>query len=131
MIGSYAGPKANSAISDAGRTYKVSDFLPTDWQFWEQNEISPPGFPPGFMFNDAGNHPEIPGQVLSLRHAGNTRWAQDVAAGKLSQRNLPGGAMVGVFDGSAHFVRWQRAWDLINRKVAIPNELLCGPPYSK
>src|SRR2546421_1884794 len=92
VIGSYVGPKHNQQMADAGRSYKVTDFLPTDWQFWEQNEISPPGAPLGFMFNDAGNNPETAGEVLSLRHSGNTQWALDVSKGKLSQRNLPGGA---------------------------------------
>ncbi len=129
VIGSYVGPKASAAMSGAGKTYKVSDFLPTDWQFWEQNEITPSGGTPGFMFNDAGNNPETPGEVLSLRHSGNGRWAADVNAGRLAQRNLPGGAMIGTFGGTAGFVRWPTAWDRINRKVGIPNELLCGPPY--
>src|SRR5688572_18477510 len=44
-IGSYVGPYASTAVQ--GRTYKTSDFLPTDWQMWEQNENS------GFYFNDA------------------------------------------------------------------------------
>ncbi|MEW6158426.1 MAG: type II secretion system protein [Verrucomicrobiota bacterium] len=129
VIGSYVGPKSSQAMRDRGLTYKVSDFLPTDWQFWEQNEISPPGAPPGFMFNDAGNNPETAGEVLSLRHSGNNRWTQDVGAGRLSQRNLSGGAVVGLFGGSGQFVKWQKAWDLINRRVAAPNDLLCGPPY--
>ena len=129
VIGSYVGPRRDMAMANAGRTYKVSDFLPTDWQFWEQNEISPPGVAPGFMFNDAGNNPETAGEVLSLRHSGNARWTQDVAAGRLTQRNLSGGAMVGTFGGTAGMVKWTRCWDLINRRVAAPNELLCGPPF--
>jgi prepilin-type N-terminal cleavage/methylation domain-containing protein len=129
VIGSYVGPRQDTAMANAGRTYKVTNFLPTDWQFWEQNEISPPGVGAGFMFNDAGNNPETPGEVLSLRHSGNPRWAQDIAAGKLTQRSLPGGAMIGTFSGTGQFIKWQKAWDLINRRVAAPNELLCGPPY--
>jgi prepilin-type N-terminal cleavage/methylation domain-containing protein len=132
VIGSYMGPKANGTMSAAKKTYKVTDFLPMDWQFWEQNEISPPGAPDGFMFNDAGNNPQTAGEVLSLRHSGNTRWAQDVKAGKLSSRNLPGGAVVGTFGGVALFVKWNKAWDMINRKPPydkLPNDLLCGPPF--
>ncbi len=129
IIGAYVGPKRDMVIANANRTYKVTNFLPTDWQFWEQNEISPPGAGAGFMFNDAGNNPETQGEVLSLRHSGDARWAQNVAAGKLSQRNLSGGAMVGTFSGTAQFVKWNKCWDLINRKIAPPNELLCGPPY--
>jgi prepilin-type N-terminal cleavage/methylation domain-containing protein len=131
VIGSYVGPKQNQTMANASKTYKTTDFLPTDWQFWEQNEISPPGAPLGFMFNDAGNNPETLGEVLSLRHSGNSSWVQDVASGKLSQRNLSGGAMVGTFSGTAQFVKWNKCWDLINKKIAAPNELLCGPPYRK
>jgi prepilin-type N-terminal cleavage/methylation domain-containing protein len=117
----------------AGKTYKVTDFLPTDWQFWEQNEITPGGGTAGFMFNDAGNNPETAGEVLSLRHSGNTRWASDIDKGKLSSRNLPGGAVVGTFGGTALFVKWAKAWDLINRKGQYQgmrrNDLFCGPLY--
>ncbi len=112
-----------------GKTYKVTSFLPTDWEFWEQNEISPPGPALGFMFNDAGNNPTTVGEVLSLRHSGNSNWAGDVAAGKIGQRSLGGGALVGTFGGTAQFVRWSRCWDLINRSIPTPNELLCGPPF--
>jgi len=113
-----------------GRTYKVSNFLPTDWQFWEQNEITPGGGNPGFMFNDAGNNPTTLGEVLSLRHSGNGRWAADINSGKLSQRNLPGGAMIGTFGGTAGFVKWTACWDQINLRPPPPlNSLLCGPPY--
>jgi prepilin-type N-terminal cleavage/methylation domain-containing protein len=130
VIGSYVGPKRSQSMADAGKTYKVSDFLPTDWQFWEQNEISPPGAAAGFMFNDAGNNPETAGEVLSLRHSGNARWAADVSSGRLSQRNLPGGAMIGTFGGTAGFVRWSTCFDQINRRPPPPlNSLLCGPPY--
>jgi prepilin-type N-terminal cleavage/methylation domain-containing protein len=130
IIGDYVrGPKAKGAALPSGRTFKVSDFLPTDWSFWEQNEISPPGPAPGFMFNDAGNNPTTAGEVLSLRHSGNGRWAADVKAGKLSSRNLPGGAVVGTFGGTALFVKWTRAWDMINAKIPSPNDLLCGPTY--
>lgn len=117
----------------AGKTYKISDFMPTDWQFWEQNEISPPGTPAGFMFNDAGNNPETTGEVLSLRHSGDNKWAAHVAAGDLSKRNLPGGAVIGAFGGTALFVKWTKAWDEINRqgqyKGQNRNDLFCGPRY--
>lgn len=121
-IGGYVGPKTRALN---GRTYKTSDFLPTDWQFWEQNEISPAGAADGFMFNDAGNNPETLGETLSLRHSGTPNWDRV----NVSQRNLGGGAVVGTFSGTAQFVKWPRCWDLINRKVGIPNELLNGPGY--
>jgi len=125
-IGFYAGPKAPSDGQGLkGKTFKTSDLLPTDWQMWEQNEISPPGVPDGFMFNDAGNNPDTIGEVLSLRHSGAATWWNVT----LSQRNLPGGAVVGSVGGTALFVKWPKCWDLINRKVGTPNELLCGPGY--
>ena len=34
-----------------GTTYKVNDFLATDWQMWEQNESN------SFYFNDAKQQP--------------------------------------------------------------------------
>ena len=126
-IGGYVGPRAGAIAN--GKTYKITDYLPTDWQFWEQNEITPGGGTPGFMFNDAGNNPETQGEVISLRHSGSTTWSADVAAGRLTQRNLPGGAVVGQFGGTAQFVKWYKAWDLINRREPAPNALLCGPSY--
>ena len=126
IIGGYVPNDVNFG----GKTYKVTSFLPTDWQFWEQNEISPPGVGAGFMFNDAGNNPTTAGEVLSLRHSGNARWSSDVSTGKLAQRNLPGGGMIGTFGGTAGFVRWAECWDQINRRPPPPNNsLLCGPPY--
>ncbi|HEX7861671.1 MAG TPA: type II secretion system protein [Verrucomicrobiae bacterium] len=121
-LGGYVGPKAKALN---GKTYKTSDFLPTDWQMWEQNEISPPSQRDGFMFNDAGNNPEALGEALSLRHSGAASWFNV----NVAQRNLPGGAVVGSVGGTAQYVKWPKAWDLINRKVAIPNELLNGPGY--
>jgi prepilin-type N-terminal cleavage/methylation domain-containing protein len=125
IIGGYVPSDKNMN----GKTYKTSDFQPTDWQLWEQNEISPPGQAAGFMFNDAGNNPTAAGEVLSLRHSGAPNWVSIVSKGQISQRNLAGGAVVGTVGGTALFVKWPHAWDLINRKIAVPNELLCGPPY--
>ena len=128
-IGGYVG-SLGAGIPD-GKTYKLSQFLATDWQFWEQNEISPPGPAPGFMFNDAGNNPQTAGEVLSLRHAGYPGYEQAIAAGRLTQRNLPGGAIVGMFGGSAQSVKWGKCWDLINNRIPAPNDLLNGPRFRK
>lgn len=125
IIGGYVPANKNWN----GKTWKTTDFLPTDWEFWEQNEISPPGVGLGFMFNDAGNNPVTLGEVLSLRHSGDPNWAQHVANGDLSRRDLGGGALVGTFGGTAQFVRWSHCWDLINRQIPTPNELLCGKDY--
>lgn len=101
-----------------GETYRISDFKPTDWQTWEQNEAN------AFNFGDAAANPEDPLGGLSRRHAGVKSWLQ-----LQTRRNLPGGAIVGTFDGSAHPVRWSRVYDLFSRKVDAPNEILNGPRY--
>ena len=120
-IGSYVGPYASSAMQTASKTYKTSDFLPTDWQMWEQNENS------GFYFNDAGNNPETSGETLSFRHSGAPNWWTEVD----SKRNLPGGAVVGNFGGTALFVKWPQCYDLVHKNPPAPNALLCGPSYRK
>jgi hypothetical protein len=42
-IGGYCGPKGDGTLGlgpspNGGRTYKYSNFLSQDWQFWEQDE---------------------------------------------------------------------------------------------
>lgn len=117
VIGGYAG--RSGELMPPGKTYKVSDFLPTDWQMWEQNENQ------GFNFNDAGNNQESPIETLSFRHSGRQTWWLDTTL----PRNLPGGAVVGTFGGTALFIKWNKTWDNLNRKTGIPNELLAGPEY--
>lgn len=124
-IGGYVGPRApGDGQGLRGKTFKTSDFLPTDWQMWEQNDNSPDGF----LFNDAGNNPGAVGEVLSLRHSGApTWWRVNVA-----QRGLSGGGVIGTMGGTAEFVKWTKCFDLINRRPpynTIPNELLNGPFY--
>ena len=104
-----------------GRTYKISDFLPTDWQTWEANDGNP------FLFNDAANDPSSPSERPSLRHTGMQRWWQ--VSVSVGPRDLSGGAMVGRFGGSAELVRWPRVYDLFSQKVPAPNEVLNGPGY--
>jgi prepilin-type N-terminal cleavage/methylation domain-containing protein len=117
-IGNYVGPRAGR-IPD-GKTFKTTDFLPTDWQFWEQNESDP------FFFNDAGNNPEALGETISLRHAGVANWwTLAPTAGK----NWKGGALVGMFDGHGELVKWIKCAELVSRKVPAPNEILNGPGY--
>jgi prepilin-type N-terminal cleavage/methylation domain-containing protein len=118
VIGGYSGRAGDLG----GRTYKVTDFLPTDWQMWEQNENSPDGF----NFNDAGNNQETPLETLSFRHSGKANWWLSSAA---PPRNTPGGAIIGTFGGTALFTKWNKVWDNLNRKTGVPNELLCGPEY--
>ena len=111
-----------ASLNPNGKTYKVTDFLPTDWQMWEQNESDP------FFFNDAGNNHESIGETLSLRHAGAGNWATLPIA---SAKNLPGGAVVGTFGGTAAMVKWNKCWEMVTRKVAAPNDILNGPRYRK
>src|SRR5439155_2401130 len=97
-IGGYVGKSGSKADGGqglgpppmGGRTFKTTDFLPLDWQFWEQNESDP------FFFNDAGNNPLTAGETISLRHAGTSQWWVSPA---LTKRNLKGGALVGMIDG--------------------------------
>jgi len=117
-IGGYVGPRARDL---AGKTYKTTQFNPTDWQFWEQNEND------GFYFNDAGNNPEAAVETISYRHSGVTTWTSF----RGDRRNLPGGSVIGMFGGTASFVKWGRCYDLVNRRVEVPNELLNGPGYAR
>jgi hypothetical protein len=119
-IGGYTGTLGTAPAN--GRTYKTTDFLATDWQLWEQNEADP------FFFNDAGNNPESIGETLSMRHSGVPN---SIGLPFASARNLPGGAVVGLFGGSANLVKWNRCYELVNRRVPAPNDLLCGPRYRR
>ncbi len=119
-IGGYVGPFGSAPAS--GRTYKVTDFLPTDWQFWEQNENDP------FYFNDAGNNPESLGETVSFRHSGAGTWWKFTT---LNNPRLPGGAVIGTFGGVAQFVKWNKTHSLVTQKVPYPNEILNGPRYRR
>ena len=119
-IGGYTGTVGNPPPD--GKTYKLGDFQSTDWQLWEQNESD------SFFFNDAGNNPESIGETLSLRHSGAANY---ISLPYSSAKNLPGGAVVGTFGGTASLVKWNKCWELVNRKVAPPNEILNGPRYRK
>jgi prepilin-type N-terminal cleavage/methylation domain-containing protein len=120
-IGGYVG-NFLAPLSPDGKTFKTSDFLPTDWQFWEQNESDP------FYFNDAGNNPESIGETISLRHAGIAQWW---TLPILTARNLKGGALVGMFDGHGELVKWNKCWELVNRRIPAPNDILNGPRYRR
>jgi len=117
-IAGYVGTKGTQPA--AGKTYKTTAFLPTDWQFWEQNESDP------FYFNDAGNNPESIGETLSLRHAGIAQWW---TLPLLTAKSLKGGAIVGMFDGHGELVPWNRCHDLVTGKLPKPNDILNGPRY--
>ena len=113
-IGGYVGPKAGQIAN--GKTYKTTDFLPTDIQLWEQNETD------GFYFNDAGNNPETGGEGVSQRHSGSGNYTANQDKG--------GGAMAGRFGGTAEFIKLKKYNDFLNTKLfKRPNELLNGPGY--
>lgn len=102
-----------------GKTYKVFQFRPDDWQIWENNESD------AFYFNDAADNPENPFELFSMRHSGLKGWWRTSSVG----RSLPGGAVVGTFGGAAHYVRWPKVSDLLRRRIPPPNEILNGPGY--
>jgi hypothetical protein len=117
-IGGYVGTKGYAFPVD-GMTYKFSDFKSMDWMFWEQNESDP------FFFNDAGNNPQTAGETLSLRHSGMA--GQWWTSPFLTRRNIPGGALVGSFDGHGELVKWFKCYDNIHGTA--PNDLLNGPRF--
>jgi prepilin-type N-terminal cleavage/methylation domain-containing protein len=125
-IGGYNNINKPSLTPD-GKTYKLSQFLATDWQMWEQNELD------AFNFNDAANVPP-PGNTgngVSIRHAGVANWFYLRNRNEQSSiTNLPGGAVVGMFGGSAQLLKWNLSWYLINR-APIPNAIFNGPIYQR
>ena len=60
-IGGYDGKAGDLA----GRTYKVTDFIATDYQMWEQDDDD------SFNFNDGGNNPYNQNELISRRHSGS------------------------------------------------------------
>ena len=126
-IGGYSNLPNKPSLTPSGKTYKLSDFLATDWQMWEQNELA------AFNFNDAANVPP-PGNTgngVSIRHAGLAAWWNlSNPNGPSTITNLPGGAVIGTFGGTAQQVKWNFSWYLINR-APIPNEIFNGPIYQK
>lgn len=79
-----------------GKTYKNSAFKGTDMLFWEPDEREP------FYFNDACSRPD---EGFSFRH------------------NV--GALVGLFDGHAEFLKTTRYAALLRERVK--NSLWCSP----
>ena len=113
------------SLDPNGKTYKLSNFLATDWQMWEQNELD------SLNFNDASNVPPWAGNGVSIRHAGVPAWynlSNPNSANAIS--NLPGGAVIGTFGGSAQQVKWKLSWSLINQ-APTPNEIFNGPIYQR
>ena len=110
-------------VQPSGRTYKVSQFLATDIQFWEQNEAN------GFYFNDAGNNAESAVEGVSRRHTGNQNYDDtDRDDGK-------GGAMTGRIGGHAEMIKFGKfkamALESAKARAGQPNDLLNGPAYPR
>jgi prepilin-type N-terminal cleavage/methylation domain-containing protein len=104
-----------------GKTYRTSDFRPMDIMMWEQNETR------GFYFNDAGNNPETPGEIISQRHAGGGNYNDSEVT---TQKTKGGGAMVGRVSGTAEFIKMKKFMDMVLRRgYPAPNEVLNGPGY--
>jgi prepilin-type N-terminal cleavage/methylation domain-containing protein len=114
-------------LNPEGKTYKLSDFSGSDWQMWEINELD------AFNFNDAANVPP-PGNVgngISIRHCGIAGWENiNLPNAQAKIKGLSGGAVVGLFGGSAHLVKWVKADELINN-IPYPNDLFNGPIYQR
>ena len=110
-IGGYDGKGGDLG----GRTYKVTDFIPTDFQMWEQDDDD------SFNFNDGGNNPYVQSELISRRHSGIANYVIQP-----NVRSLPGGALVGTFGGTATFVKWMKVYDL-STTIPSPNDFKNGP----
>jgi prepilin-type N-terminal cleavage/methylation domain-containing protein len=101
-----------------GRTYKVTDFRPTNILQWETDENDP------FYFNDAGNQPH---EGISQRHAGGR--SDDTTT------NVGGRSAIGTIMGSAENLTFLKFYQMVgprsgsNIPLAIepPNDLYCVP----
>lgn len=114
----WNGTVAGYPVNDlGGKTYKVSDFLATDIQAWEQDETNP------FFFNDASNNPQDGAEGVSQRHAGSGAYQNN-------SKDLGGGAMIGYFGGTAGLMKWKTYMQL-GKETVRPNALYCGPAYKK
>jgi prepilin-type N-terminal cleavage/methylation domain-containing protein len=108
-------PNASDPPPAEPRTYKISDFRPTQYMMWETDETVP------FNFNDAGQNQENDSEGVSQRHARAPR------ASVTTTVNVGGGAMLCTFGGTAAFTKWGN----FNRLRSMPaeNDLRCGPGY--
>ncbi len=118
-IGGYGGTQPSTLLS--GRTYKPSQFRPEDWQMWEKNENVP------LSFSHAAAAPRFAAEGLTFRHSAAANWWGT----PVDTRNVPGSAVVGIFDGSAQPVRIPVAYDLRHNLQSGPNSLLNGPAFSQ
>jgi prepilin-type N-terminal cleavage/methylation domain-containing protein len=120
LVSSYVW---NGAVCGYGRldsmrpnSFKLSQFLPNAILQWETDEMEP------FFFNDTSSFPD---EGISQRHGGGRARAITV--------DVKGGASVGLFDGSAQYLKYKKFYELagpVNQRGARikgPNELWCAP----
>ncbi len=99
-----------------GRTFKITEFKPTNIVQWEADEMTP------FFFNDAGNQPH---EGISQRHSS----AKTVS----TATDVGGSAAMGMMSGSAQNVKYKKFYDLAGgvgkafRPQDLPNDLYYVP----
>jgi prepilin-type N-terminal cleavage/methylation domain-containing protein len=101
-----------------GRTYRLTDFKPTNIQLWEANEYD------AFWFNDAGNQPH---EGISQRHSGGNS--------RNTTTDVKGGAIVGAIGGHAMLMKFKNYYDMAGvrsggarfRPAELPNDLFYVP----
>ena len=104
-----------------GRTHKVGAFKPTAILQWEADEQKP------FFFNDVSSFPD---EGISQRHGSGTARNERV--------DVKGGATVGTFGGTAHFMTYAKFYQLAGKVDGrgaglkdLPNDMWCDPLAKK
>jgi len=104
-----------------GRTHKLTAFRPTAILQWETDETRP------FFFNDVSSFPD---EGVSQRHGGGNARNERV--------DVKGGASVGLFSGSAMYMKYGRFYELAGRVDGrgaglqdVPNDLWCDPNHRR
>jgi prepilin-type N-terminal cleavage/methylation domain-containing protein len=124
QVGGYIAAQTGRlpSLQPDGRTFKISQFLPSNILQWEKDDLIP------FYFNDAGNHP---GEGISQRHGGGHN--------NQAQVDVKGGASVGCIGGQAVNIKYRRWYEMsgpdpitgantkIKRIVPAPNDLYYDP----
>jgi prepilin-type N-terminal cleavage/methylation domain-containing protein len=102
----------------SSRTYRISDFKPTNFLLWETDESD------WFNFNDASQNPADGDEGLSQRHA-TSKYGIDTR-----NINVGGGAMMGTFGLTASFTKYKKVKDMMTAGPPMGgNDLFCGPAY--
>jgi hypothetical protein len=119
----FTGAVAGYPAQDkAGKTFRISDFRPTEYLMWETDEFQ------AFNFNDAGQNQESSSEGVSQRHTTNPNARGDAAL----TRDYGGGAMLGTFGLTASFTKYKN-FAKLRTQYAVSgnrrNDLYCGPIY--